>query len=164
MRFPYFIIILASLIIIPVYADTSFNDEIVTRPLPAPPVNHDHILMIVSNWPFVVQGHVYGFQLRTFDKDMITKTVPLEEFKLNEAMLQGVSINATLYDSQNDTLYKFSGITNQFGWFSGSVMMENEPSNQVYHVVFTAAYPHMVNSTKTFSFELVDHRDIGEIN
>lgn len=132
-------------------------------PGPAPtPINHDKILMIVSNWPFVVQGNVYGFQLRTFDDSLVTKTVPLTEFYSDEGELGQVSINATLYDSTGNPLHEFSGVTNQFGWFQGSVLMENEIPDETYHVVFDASYPHMVNTTKTFSFELVDHGEVGE--
>lgn len=133
-------------------------------PGPAPtPINHDKILLLVSNWPMVLQGHVYHFQLRAFDYGQITKTTPLEEFKLDQGDLQGVSINATLYNYDNVTvLHKFSGVTNKFGWFEGSVLMENEMPDKVYNVVFNAAFSHMVNTTKTLSFELVDHRQAGE--
>ncbi len=56
----------------------------------------------------------------------------------------------------------FQETTNQFGWFEGSVLMENKAPNKVYNVVFSAAFAHMVNDTKSFSFELLDHRQVGE--
>lgn len=152
------IIALVAMMVIPVQAYHLY--------IPGPasiPINHDKILMIVSNWPTVLQGHVYYFQLRTFDDNQVTKTTPLEEFKLDQGDLQGVLINATLYNYDNATvLHKFSGVTNQFGWFEGSVLMENEMTDKVYNVVFNAAFPHMVNSTKTFSFELISNQQVGE--
>ena len=133
-------------------------------PGPSPPmINHDKISMIVSNWPSIVQGYVYYFQLRAFDLNQVTKgTTPYDMFIGNQGDLSGVSINATLYNYDGSILHKFSGVTNQFGWFEGSVLMENELTNQNYKVVFNATYPHMENSSKTFSFVLMDHREVGD--
>lgn len=132
---------------------------------PSPPmINHDKILMIVTNAPIIVQRNVYLFELRTFDNNLVTKTTPWDEFIGNQGDLGGVSINATLYNYDNKTIiHKWSGLTNQFGWFKGSVLMKNETPNQVYRVVFNATYPHMENSSKTFSFVLMDHREVGEL-
>lgn len=136
------------------------------NPIPPPaPINHDKILIIVSNWPFVIQNNVYAFQLRSFDAGLVANAPPLEQFRSDQGDLAGVSINATLYNYDNVTvLHKFSGVTNQFGWFDGSVLMQNETPDKTYTVVFTANYPHMVNTTKTFSFELIDHRQVGSQN
>ncbi len=39
--------------------------------------------------------------------------------------------------------------------------MDDETPDQVYHVVFNATFPHMTNTTKIFSFELIDSRKVG---
>lgn len=146
-------------ILMPPVSSYRYNEPVVSTI-----VNHgDKLLIIISNWPFIVQGNVYHFQLRAFDQNQVTITSQLQEFYTDQGNLGGVSINATLFNYDNSTvLKKWSGTTNQFGWFEGSVLMENETPDKVYHVVFIANYPHMVNSTKTFSFELVDHREVGE--
>lgn len=150
----------------------SYLAPILTPPVPSYRYNEtvvstvvhpgDNLLIIVSNSPFVVQGHVYYFQLKALDGNQVTKTTPLDEFQTDQGDLGGVSINATLYNYDNVTvLHKFSGITNQFGWFEGSVLMQNETPGRVYNVIFSATYPHMVNTTKTFSFELIGNNQVG---
>ncbi len=140
---------------------TYFNDEITIIPKPIP-VNHDQILLLVSNWPFVVQGYPYSFTVKTLDENQITKTTPLTEWEQDQGELQGVQVNAILFNSQGQTLYKWSGLTNQFGWYSGSVLMQNYPVDQNYYVKFTATYPHMHNATNSAQFELVDASTFGK--
>lgn len=66
----------------------SYLAPILTTPVPSYRYNEpavstvvhpgDNLLIIVSNSPFVVQGHVYYFQLKAFDGNQVTKTTPLD--------------------------------------------------------------------------------------
>jgi len=116
------------------------------------------ILLLVSNWPVITSTHPYSFQAKVFDASQIpANQLDQTTFNQNWGTLSGVRVQGYLTSSDNKTtFYTWDGATNQFGFFVGSTVLQNEQTNQMYFVHFNATKSGMINDSKTVSFQLLN--------
>jgi len=95
------------------------------------------IKLVVKSYDRVVVGHVYGFEVKTFDK----KSNPTGNFDQKYGNVPGVNISVVLKDKNGKILMKFNGITNSQGYYSAS--------NPIVNYLPTATYQGIFNATKT---------------
>lgn len=132
------------------------NPSMPTNTNPAvPPIR---ILLLVSNYPVIHSTNQYSFQAKVFDASQVSANqVDQKIFNQNWGILSGVRIQAYLTSSDNKTtFYTWDGLTDQFGYFVGSTLMRNEPTNQDYFVHFNATKSGMINATQAVLFHLVN--------
>lgn len=145
---------------LPAFADYGFNDEI--TPHTVPQVKHHYsIILLCSYWPHVVQSYDFNFVVKTLSSGDIAKSTPGSEWAENTGF-GPVNINVTLSDNNHNILYKWQGVTNNFGWYKGNIRMLNYPTDQIYFVNITATKPGFNNSTASYFFELYDLRQVGQ--
>ena len=145
--------------ILPAFADTTFNDELATKPIPLN-ITHDHIFLVYSSPAgHFEQGRIMTFVVKAIDTKTVTDFLPYDIFTDNQGNLNNANINVTLADSYHNTLFKWTGKTNQFGLYVGSLRLLNYPTHQEYYLIFSAQKAGMYNYTTSTYFELYDQRD-----
>lgn len=155
------IVFLMGILLVKAYAETTFNDEITQKPIPLN-VTHDHIVLICSTPSRVIQGYQLMYIIKVLDTKTVTKyTTPYEMFIGNQGDLNNVLVNVTLSDYKHEKLFKWTGKTNEFGLFVGSLRLLNYPTNQIYYLTFSAEKQGMYNYTTWTYFELYDARSIS---
>ncbi|GEM_PF-5005169 len=92
--------------------------------------------MLVVHYDHITMGHVYAFTVKIFDP----KTNPDRDIGQFYGGIPGVKINATVYDKYGGIYQKFSGITDDKGSYSGSMLMPVIPVQQKeFYTVFNAS-------------------------
>lgn len=116
------------------------------------------ILLLISNYPVVYSTQQYSFQAKVFDASQVASNqADQNTFNQNWGTLSGVRVQVYLTSSDNKTtFYTWDGLTNQFGYFVGSTLMRNEPTNQLYFVHFNATKSGMINASQTVQFHLLN--------
>ena len=116
------------------------------------------ILLLISSPQVISSTYLYSFQAKVFDASQVASNqVDQNTFNQNWGTLSGVRIQVYLTSSDNKTtFYSWDGLTNQFGYFVGSTLMRNEPTNQFYFVHFNATKSGMINATQAVQFHLLN--------
>lgn len=108
------------------------------------------LLLLVKQYDRVEWKNQYKFTVRTFDP----KSNTLSDFNSSSG-LEGITISADVTNPLGEKIKTFSGMTQKFGYYEGSLIIPDNARTGIYILNVTASDKDYKTTSKEFTFVVI---------